>query len=146
MTRYWLKALRRRSQKTRVDWTRMVRIRKRWLPPVCVMHPFPEARFLVTTQGRSGRYLEDKAGLHRYTITITEPAQLSRALASTRKSGTGSCYEEMTLGAVSVASPIVGNDGQVTAALGIVAHSRADLNRLASAVSSGALSTSRAIC
>ena len=34
VTRYWLKALRRRSQKTRVDWTRMVRIRKRWLPPV----------------------------------------------------------------------------------------------------------------
>ena len=43
VTRYWLKALRRRSQKTRIDWTRMVRIRKRWLPPVRVMHPFPEA-------------------------------------------------------------------------------------------------------
>ena len=48
VTRYWLKALRRRSQKTRVDWTRMVRIRKRWLPPVRVMHPFPEARFAAT--------------------------------------------------------------------------------------------------
>jgi hypothetical protein len=48
VTRYWLKALRRRSQKTRVDWTRMVRIRKGWLPPVRVMHPFPEARFAAT--------------------------------------------------------------------------------------------------
>ena len=48
VTRYWLKALRRRSQKTRADWTRMVRIRKRWLPPVRVMHPFPEARFAAT--------------------------------------------------------------------------------------------------
>jgi RNA-directed DNA polymerase len=48
VTRYWLKALRRRSQKTRVDWTRMVRIRRRWLPPVRVMHPFPEARFAAT--------------------------------------------------------------------------------------------------
>ena len=48
VTRYWLKALRRRSQKTRVDWTRMVRIRKRWLPSVRVMHPFPEARFAAT--------------------------------------------------------------------------------------------------
>ena len=48
VTRYWLKALRRRSQKTRVDWTRMVRIRQRWLPPVRVMHPFPEARFAAT--------------------------------------------------------------------------------------------------
>ena len=45
VTRYWL---RRRSQKTRVDWTRMVRIRKRWLPPVRVIHPFPEARFAAT--------------------------------------------------------------------------------------------------
>jgi hypothetical protein len=26
----------------------MVRIRKRWLPPVRVMHPFPEARFAAT--------------------------------------------------------------------------------------------------
>jgi RNA-directed DNA polymerase len=48
VTRHWLKALRRRSQKTRIDWTRMVRIRKRWLPPVRVMHPFPEARFAAT--------------------------------------------------------------------------------------------------
>ena len=48
VTRYWLKALRRRSQKTRVDWKRMVRIRQRWLPPVRVMHPFPEARFAAT--------------------------------------------------------------------------------------------------
>ena len=48
VTRYWLKTLRRRSQKTRIDWTRMVRIRKRWLPPVRVMHPFPEARFAAT--------------------------------------------------------------------------------------------------
>jgi RNA-directed DNA polymerase len=48
VTRYRLKALRRRSQKTRIDWTRMVRIRTRWLPPVRVMHPFPEARFAAT--------------------------------------------------------------------------------------------------
>ncbi len=48
VTRHWRKALRRRSQKTRVDWRRMVRIRKRWLPPVRVMHPFPEARFAAT--------------------------------------------------------------------------------------------------
>ena len=48
LTRYWLKVLRRRSQKTRTDWTRMIRIRKRWLPPVRVMHPFPEARFAAT--------------------------------------------------------------------------------------------------
>ena len=45
MTRHWLKALRRRSQKTRIDLTRMHRISARWLPPARVMHPYPEARF-----------------------------------------------------------------------------------------------------
>jgi RNA-directed DNA polymerase len=48
VTRHWHKTLRRRSQKTRVNWTRMHRIATRWLPPVRVMHPFPEARFAAT--------------------------------------------------------------------------------------------------
>jgi len=45
VTRHWLKALRRRSQKSRLTWVRMNRIATRWLPPARVMHPFPEARF-----------------------------------------------------------------------------------------------------
>jgi RNA-directed DNA polymerase len=48
VTRHWHKALRRRSQKTRVNWTRMHRIVTRWLPPDRVMHPFPETRFAAT--------------------------------------------------------------------------------------------------
>ncbi len=48
VARHWLKALRRRSQKTRTDWTRMHRISARWLPPARVMHPYPEARFTAT--------------------------------------------------------------------------------------------------
>jgi RNA-directed DNA polymerase len=48
VTGLWYKALRRRSQKTRITWTRMNRIATRWLPPVRVMHPFPEARFAAT--------------------------------------------------------------------------------------------------
>ena len=40
--------LRRRSQKTGINWTRMNRIQKRWLPPARMMHPFPEARFAAT--------------------------------------------------------------------------------------------------
>src|SRR6266540_353744 len=44
VTRHWYKALRRRSQRTRINWTRMNRIAFRWLPPARVMHPFPEAR------------------------------------------------------------------------------------------------------
>src|SRR5436190_5306810 len=40
VTRLWHKALRRRSQRTRLNWTRMDRIAQRWLPPARVMHPF----------------------------------------------------------------------------------------------------------
>lgn len=49
VTRHWFKALRRRSQRTRLNWTRMGRIATRWLPKARVMHPFPEARFAART-------------------------------------------------------------------------------------------------
>jgi RNA-directed DNA polymerase len=49
VTRHWLKALRRRSQRTRITWARMNRIATRWLPKVRAMHPFPEARFAART-------------------------------------------------------------------------------------------------
>ena len=52
-TRHWYKALRRRSQRTQLTWTRMNRIATRWLPPARVMHPFPESRFDARTRGRS---------------------------------------------------------------------------------------------
>ena len=48
LTRRWYQALRRRSQKARINWMRMNRITARWLPPTRVMHPFPEARFTAT--------------------------------------------------------------------------------------------------
>ena len=48
-TRHWYKALRRRSQRTRINWTRMNRLANRWLPPARVMHPFPEIRFAART-------------------------------------------------------------------------------------------------
>ena len=53
VTRHWFRSLRRRSQRTRVNWTRMRRIHARWLPPPKRMHPFPNARFDARTQGRS---------------------------------------------------------------------------------------------
>jgi RNA-directed DNA polymerase len=49
VTRHWLKALRRRSQRTRITWARMNRIATRWLPKVRAMHPFPEVRFAART-------------------------------------------------------------------------------------------------
>ena len=53
VVRHWFKALRRRSQRTRLNWARMDRLEKRWLPPAKVLHPYPEVRFAANTQGRS---------------------------------------------------------------------------------------------
>jgi group II intron reverse transcriptase/maturase len=53
VTRLWHKALERRSQRTRINWARMNRLATRWLPPARVVHPFPDVRFRVRTQGRS---------------------------------------------------------------------------------------------
>ena len=50
---HWLMALRRRSQRTRLTWERMYRLADRWLPRVRILHPWPNARFDATTQGRS---------------------------------------------------------------------------------------------
>jgi RNA-directed DNA polymerase len=49
VTRHWLKALRRRSQRTRITWTRMNRIVTRWLPKARATHPFPGVRFAART-------------------------------------------------------------------------------------------------
>jgi group II intron reverse transcriptase/maturase len=51
--RRWLKALRRRSQRSRVTWERMRRIAERWLPLPRIQHPWPTTRFDAKTQGRS---------------------------------------------------------------------------------------------
>jgi group II intron reverse transcriptase/maturase len=53
VTKLWHEALERRSQRTRISWVRMNRLATRWLPPARVVHPFPEVRFRVRTQGRS---------------------------------------------------------------------------------------------
>jgi RNA-directed DNA polymerase len=51
--RHWHRALRRRSQRTRLNWTRMGRLTDRWIPVARVAHPWPDARFAAKTQGRS---------------------------------------------------------------------------------------------
>ena len=53
VVRHWRKALRRRSQRTRMTWERISRHAQRWLPPARIQHPWPEERFDVRTQGRS---------------------------------------------------------------------------------------------
>ena len=52
-TRHWYRALRRRSQRTRLDWKRTDRLATQWLPPARMMHPFPDERSDARTQGRS---------------------------------------------------------------------------------------------
>ncbi|HEY9476768.1 MAG TPA: IclR family transcriptional regulator [Mycobacteriales bacterium] len=85
------------------------------------------------------------AGLARLTPkTIVMPGKLLRALAEVRRTGLAFCYEEMTLGSVSVATPIHGPDQSVIAALSIVVHSfPADAQRFAPAVRTAGLGISR---
>lgn len=52
-TRHWYRSLRRRSQRTSLNWKQMKRLEARWLPPARIMHPWPSVRFDVRTQGRS---------------------------------------------------------------------------------------------
>jgi RNA-directed DNA polymerase len=53
VSRLWFKALRRRSQRTRLNWHQMDRLATKWLPPARVRHPFPNVRFDARIQGRS---------------------------------------------------------------------------------------------
>lgn len=49
----WLRALRRRSQRHRMTWTRFEQISTKWLPRPRILHPYPSERLVVTTRGRS---------------------------------------------------------------------------------------------
>jgi len=88
-----------------------------------------------------------EAGLRRYTpYTVVTPGHLRRALADVRRTGVAFAREEMSLGSASVAAPVVGEDGTVVAALAVVRRSGSvDLRRLALAVRTAAISTSRAL-
>jgi DNA-binding IclR family transcriptional regulator len=82
-------------------------------------------------------------GLRRETIhSIVEPGRLATALERVRRTGIAYSREEMTLGAISVASPII-TAGRLSGALGIVTHSGSGLERLAPAVRAAALGVSR---
>ena len=50
---HWIRALRRRSQRARMTWTRMSRLAAEWLPPARILHPWPNERFDARIQGRS---------------------------------------------------------------------------------------------
>ena len=50
---HWLRCLRRRSQRHRLTWRKMMRIAERWLPSPKLRHPYPDWRFDVMTRGGS---------------------------------------------------------------------------------------------
>lgn len=47
--RLWHRTLNRRSQKAHISWERMKRYLKRWIPNVCICHPYPLRRMGVIT-------------------------------------------------------------------------------------------------
>jgi hypothetical protein len=47
VTVLWLRTLRRRSQRDFTTWERVSRLAADFLPPPRVLHPWPDARFLV---------------------------------------------------------------------------------------------------
>lgn len=51
--RSWKHALRRRSQRTRTTWKRMVPLSDRWIPRARILHPWPDERFDARTRGKS---------------------------------------------------------------------------------------------
>ena len=53
VARLWYRTLRRRSQMHRLYWSKMRRLVRRYLPPVRIVHPYPDQRLAVMTQGRS---------------------------------------------------------------------------------------------
>ncbi|AWT51454.1 regulatory protein [Mycolicibacterium smegmatis MKD8] len=84
-------------------------------------------------------------GITRHTqYTVTQPGQLVRQLKEVRANGIAWSREEMTLGAVSVAAPII-SGGVLRGAIGIVVRAPGQLDALAPAVRTASLSISRAV-
>jgi len=87
------------------------------------------------------------AGLRRYTAhTVVEPGRLRRAMAEVIRTGLAYAREELTLGTLSVASPVFDPEGNAVAALAVVRHTRhGELRRLGPAVRMAAISISRSL-
>ena len=50
-SKWWLKTLWRRSQKTKLSWERFIRLADRFFPPIKTLHPLPCHRFDAKTRG-----------------------------------------------------------------------------------------------
>ncbi|WP_242909981.1 IclR family transcriptional regulator [Actinomadura terrae] len=85
------------------------------------------------------------AGLTRHAArSITDPAELRESLEQVRRTGFAITRDEMTLGASSVGAPVRDFDGEVVAALSLVARTRgADPRRLLPPLTTAARALSR---
>ena len=45
VVRYWRRTLNRRSQRTRINWERMAKLVRRWIPSIAILHPYPDKRY-----------------------------------------------------------------------------------------------------
>lgn len=54
LKRLWLRALRRRGQRDKMNWQRMGRLEDHWFPPVQWRHPWPEERYDARSKARAG--------------------------------------------------------------------------------------------
>src|SRR4029453_14409212 len=86
-----------------------------------------------------------RQGLKGYTpSTVTTPDQLNRALSEIRRTRVAYQREEMDLGLMSVAAPVMDAAGTVVAALSVVLrNSRYPLQHLVPAVRTAAANASR---
>lgn len=95
----------------------------------------------------SPRTLADEiiaAGLGRVTpYSIDQPARLIEELKRARQEGVAYSREEMTIGAASVAAPILGDGGILLGAVGIVVRSTTRVDNLAAAVRTAARTIAR---
>jgi RNA-directed DNA polymerase len=48
VNRLWRNVLVRRSQRAKKKWEKFTPVLERWIPPPCVLHPYPGARFYAT--------------------------------------------------------------------------------------------------
>jgi hypothetical protein len=53
LTRLWLRAIRRRSQRSRWTWPRMQQLVRRHLPRPRILHPYPDQRFRARLKVRA---------------------------------------------------------------------------------------------
>jgi IclR family pca regulon transcriptional regulator len=87
------------------------------LPAFCTA---PGLAMLATLDDRAIEQVLSNSELKRYTpFTITDPRRIKNKLIKIRKSGFAVISEEITLGDISIAAPVIGEDGLAMGAINV---------------------------